>query len=86
MPAAVWLGDSYRDLGERAKSRRWWGKACYRAQRLVEFNPATAYYWQGRALSALGDTAGAAQVYRRALSGQLLYPARSEVKQALKDL
>lgn len=84
VPAAVWLGDSYRDLGERAQSRYWWGEACSRALGLLEFNPATAYYWQGRALSALGDAAGAAGAYRSALSGQLLYPARAEVKEALK--
>lgn len=84
--AAVWLGESYQALGDEHRSRKWWEDACQRAQALMEFNPTTAYYWQGRALLALGDVRGARKAYRSALSGQLLYPARGEVKQALPDL
>ncbi|MBC6417388.1 MAG: hypothetical protein GDA44_00600 [Prochloron sp. SP5CPC1] len=36
-----------------------------RPQALMEFNPITAYYWQGRALFALGDVRGARKAYRR---------------------
>jgi tetratricopeptide (TPR) repeat protein len=86
VPAAVWLGESYQVLGESAISRRWWEEACHRANALMDYNPATAYYWQGRALSALGDGTGAKQAYRNGLSQQLLYPVRSEVMEALKRL
>ena len=84
--AAVWLGESYQALGHESKSRKWWQEAWDRAQALMEFNPTTAYYWQGRALLALGDVRGARKAYRSALSGQLLYPARGEVKEAMPDL
>lgn len=84
--AAVWLGESYQALGHESKSRKWWQEACDRAQALMEFNPTTAYYWQGRALFALDDVRGARKAYRSALSGQLLYPARGEVKEAMPDL
>lgn len=86
VPAAVWLGESYQALGDERCSRRWWEEGCLRAKTLMEFNPATAYYWQSRALSALGDGTGAKQAYRNALSEQLLYPARGEVKAILKGL
>ncbi|MGB7444878.1 MAG: tetratricopeptide repeat protein, partial [Coleofasciculaceae cyanobacterium] len=84
--AAVWLGESYRVLGDEPKSRKCWEQACERAKALMEFNPTTAYYWQGRALLALGDIRGARKAYRSALSGHLLYPARGEVRQSLPDL
>lgn len=84
--AAVWLGESYQALGDERRSRKWWEEACDRAKALMEYNPTTAYYWQGRALLALGDVRGARKAYRSALSGQLLYPVRGEVKQALPDL
>ncbi|HEY9834086.1 MAG TPA: tetratricopeptide repeat protein [Stenomitos sp.] len=86
VPAAVSLGESYRVLGEEAKSRRWWGEAFERAKELMDFNRAIAHYWQGRALEGLGDVTGACCAYRIALSRQLLYPARGEVKEALKQL
>lgn len=84
--AAVWLGESYQVLGDDGVSRRWWEEACQLAQKLMEFDPVTAYYWQGRALSGLGDGLGAIKAYRTALSQELLYPARGEVKEALKRL
>ena len=52
----------------------------------MEFNRAIADYWRGRALAGLGDVMGASEAYCVALSRQLLYPARGEVKEALKRL
>ncbi|MFN6499292.1 MAG: tetratricopeptide repeat protein [Nostoc sp. DedQUE01] len=86
VPGLVWLGESYRMLGNNAASRRYWQEACLQAEELMEFDPATAYYWQGRALEQLGNELGAMEAYRNALSQQLLYPAHGEVKQALKWL
>lgn len=86
LPAVAWLAESYRELGEEAKSRRWWEAALHLAKTLKEFNPVTADYWQGKVLLALGDRSGAKQAYRKALSEQLFYPARSEVKDVLKHL
>lgn len=86
VPAAVWLGESYRVLGEEDKSRQWWEEACEGAKELMKLNRATAHYWQGRALAGLGDVMGASQAYCIALSRQLLYPAHGEVKEALRRL
>jgi tetratricopeptide (TPR) repeat protein len=84
--AAVWLGESYQVLGDVINSGKWLEIGCDRAQKLMEFNPAAAYYWQGRALEKLGDRIGAVLAYQTVLSQHLLYPARSEVKEALKKL
>ena len=81
---AVWLGESYRVLGDDAASRRWWEEACRLANELMEFDPAMAHYWQGRALLGLGDVTGAMQAYKSALSRRLLYPFRGEVEEVLK--
>ncbi|MGK7876735.1 MAG: tetratricopeptide repeat protein [Xenococcaceae cyanobacterium] len=86
VPAAVWLGESYQALGDDANSRGWWEEASGRAKELMDFNPGTAYYWQGRALEALKDVKGARQIYRTALRQHLLYPAHREVYEALKRL
>ena len=86
VPAAVWLGESYRVLGEEEKSRDWLEKGCVGALELMSFNPAVAHYWCGRALSGLGDVAGAVQNYRNALSRHLFYPVRGEVKEGLEGL
>ena len=86
VPAAVWLGESYRVLGDVGASSRWLkvaGKGC---QELRAFNPAIADYWLGRALVGLGDKLGAIQAYESALSQQLLYPARGEVEKILQRL
>jgi len=83
---AVWLGESYRVLGDDAASRRWWEEACRLANELMEFDPAIAHYWQGRALLGLGDVKGAMQAYKSALSRRLLYPFRGEVEEVLKRL
>ncbi|MCC5627373.1 tetratricopeptide repeat protein [Nostoc sphaeroides CHAB 2801] len=86
VPAAVWLGESYRELGDDGVSRRWCQEACVQSHQLKPFNLATADYWQGRALEGLGDTFEAIAAYRSALSQQLFYPARGEVKEAVKRL
>jgi tetratricopeptide (TPR) repeat protein len=86
VPAAVWLGESYQALGDERRSRHCWEDASHRAKELMEYNSTAAYYWQGRTLLALGDETGAKQAYRSALTQQLLYPARGEVKEALKNL
>lgn len=86
VPAAVWLGESYRVLGEEERSRKWWKEACEGAKELMKLNRATAHYWQGRALAGVGDVAGATLAYSVALSGQLFYPMREEVQEVLKGL
>ncbi|MEG5017751.1 MULTISPECIES: tetratricopeptide repeat protein [unclassified Microcoleus] len=86
VPAAVWLGESYRVLGEEEKCRGWLEKGCVGALELMSFNPGVAHYWCGRALSGLGDVAGAVQNYRDALGQHLFYPARGEVKEGLESL
>jgi len=86
VPAAVWLGESYRVLGDAGASQRWWKVACQGCQKLRAFNPAVADYWLGRALLGLGDKLGAIQAYESALSQQLLYPARGEVEKTLRRL
>ncbi|MCC3593480.1 tetratricopeptide repeat protein [Microcoleus sp. PH2017_28_MFU_U_A] len=86
LPAAVWLGESYRVLGDVGASKRSWKAACEGCQELREFNPASADYWLGRALVGLGDRLGAIQAYESALSQQLLYPNRGEVEKTLRRL
>ncbi len=86
VPAAVWLGQSYRVLGDVAASKQWWEAACEGCQELRAFNPAVADCWLGRALVDLGDRLGAVQAYESALSQQLLYPARREVEKFLNGL
>jgi tetratricopeptide (TPR) repeat protein len=84
--AAVWLGEGYRGLGDEVASRKWLEKACLFAQELMEFDPAMACYWQGRALLGLGDGREAVEAYRSGLSRRLLYPFRGEVEEAVKRL
>ena len=86
VPAAVWLGESYRVLGDVGASKRSWEAACEGCQELRAFNPAAADYWLGRALVGLGNKLGAIQAYQNALSQQLLYPARGEVQKTLQRL
>jgi len=86
VPAAVWLGESYRVLGDVGASKRWWKVAGEGYQELRAFNPAMADYWLGRALVGLKDKLGAIQAYESALSQQLLYPARGEVEKTLQRL
>jgi tetratricopeptide (TPR) repeat protein len=83
--AAVWLGESYRGLGDEVASRKWLEQAC-QFRELMEFDPAMAGYWQGRALLGLGDVTEAVEAYRSALSRRLLYPFRGEVEEAVKRL
>ncbi|MCC3424184.1 MAG: tetratricopeptide repeat protein [Microcoleus sp. PH2017_01_SCD_O_A] len=84
--AAVWLGESYGVLGDEVASRKCLEKACQFAQELMEFDPAMAGYWRGRALLGLGDVREAVEAYRSALSRRLLYPFRGEVEEAVKRL
>jgi tetratricopeptide (TPR) repeat protein len=84
--AAVWLGESYRGLGDEVACRKWLEKACQFDRELMEFDPAMAGYWRGRALLGLGDVTEAVEAYRSALSRRLLYPFRGEVEEAVKRL
>ena len=85
-PAAAWLGESYRALGDEAKSRAWYEESVHHTLKLTAINPAIAHYWQGKALEGLGDMPGACQAYRTALRHYLLHPARREVKQTMISL
>jgi tetratricopeptide (TPR) repeat protein len=68
VPAAVWLFESYRLLGDEVASRKWRGEASERSHQLMEFDPVMAAYWQGRLLEGVGDLTGAIQAYRTTLS------------------
>ena len=85
-PAAVWLGESYRIIGDEAKSRAWYEESVHQALELTAINSAIAHYWQGKALEMLGDIPRARQAYRTALRHHLLPPARREVKQTMRSL
>jgi len=86
VPGLVWLGESYQVLGEAEASQRYWEAAGEGCRELQAFNPAVAAYWLGRALVGLGERVEAIQVYDRALSQQLLYPARGEVEKIMRRL
>lgn len=86
VPAAFWLGESYRVLKNAKASKRWWEVAAQGCQELRLFNPAVADYWLGRVMMGLGDKSGARQAYKGALSQQLLYPVRGEVETILERL
>lgn len=84
--AAVWLGESYQALGNEGVSRKWLEKACDLAEELQFFDPIIASYWQGRGFEGLENFIDAAEAYSSALSGQLLFPIRGEVKAAVKRM
>jgi len=86
VPGLVWLGESYRELGDAGASQRCWEVAAEGCQELRAFNPAIADYWLGRALAGLGERLGAIWVYQSALSQQLLYPDRGEVEKIIQRL
>jgi TolA-binding protein len=86
VPAAFWLGESYRVLKNAKASKRWWEVAAQGCQELRLFNPAMADYWLGRVMFRLGDKSGSRQAYKGALSQQLLYPVRGEVERILEKL
>ncbi|MDB9475908.1 tetratricopeptide repeat protein [Dolichospermum circinale] len=86
VPAAFWLGESYRVLKNAKASKRWWEVAAQGCQELRLFNPAMADYWLGRVMMGLGDKSGARRAYTGALSQQLLYPVRGEVEGILEKL
>ncbi|WP_293355647.1 MULTISPECIES: hypothetical protein [unclassified Microcoleus] len=86
VPAAVWLGESYRVQGDVGASKRCWEVACEGCQELRAFNPAVADCWLGRALVGLGDRLGAIEAYESPLRQELLYPNRGEVEKIVKRL
>ncbi|MCE2905291.1 MAG: tetratricopeptide repeat protein [Anabaena sp. CoA2_C59] len=86
VPAAFWLGESYRVLKNAKASKRWWEVAAQGCQELRLFNPAMADYWLGRVMFRLGDKSGARRAYTGALSQQLLYPVLGEVQTILEKL
>jgi TolA-binding protein len=86
VPAAFWLGESYRVLKNAKANKRWWEVAAQGCQELKLFNPAMADYWSGRVMFRLGDKSGARRAYTGALSQQLLYPVRGEVEGILEKL
>ena len=51
--AALWLGESYQKLGSDLASQKWLQKAIQKAEKLTEFEPVKANYWQDRALAGL---------------------------------
>lgn len=79
IPAAMWLGKSYRFLEDEKNSQHWWHTADYHAQKLTEFNPSLGNYWRGKALQALGQKEQATELFQKALAQQLPYPARQEI-------
>jgi tetratricopeptide (TPR) repeat protein len=85
-PAAMWLGESYRALGDEAKTLVWYEESVRHALKLTAINRAIAHYWRGKVLAALDDIPRARQAYRTALRHHLLHPARREVKQTMRSL
>lgn len=85
-PVAGWLAESSSVIGDEINHRHWWKVAAHNAHQMVDFDPAIAYYWQGRASAALGNTTQARQAYHKALSQQLLYPANKEIQEILTCL
>ena len=86
LSAAAWLAESYRALGEDAIARQWWEETQRRSQACMNFHPTNALQRSGRALEELGDRTQAVEAYRKALSLQICYPARTEVEEALERL
>ena len=79
IPAAMWLGKSYRVLKDERNSQHWWHTADYHAQKLTKFNPSLGNYWRGKALQALGQKEQAAELFQTSLEQQLPYRARQEI-------
>ncbi|NEO98205.1 MAG: tetratricopeptide repeat protein [Symploca sp. SIO2E9] len=86
LPAAGGLAESSKVIGDEVNHQHWWTVVASNAGKLADFDPALAYYWQGRASAALGDKTKARQAYHHALSQHLLYPAEEEVKESLSCL
>ncbi len=84
-PVAGWLAESSNAIGDEINYQYWWKIAANCADQMVNFDPTIAYYWQGRALAALGNKTQAKQAYQQALSQHLLYPADMEIKGILKS-
>jgi hypothetical protein len=60
-----------------------WTQAIRLARQLRLLQPVLAYYWQGKALLALGLRANAQQSLHMALQQHLFDPARQEVQNIL---
>ncbi|MDJ0599503.1 MAG: tetratricopeptide repeat protein [Crocosphaera sp.] len=46
---AAQLGENYQKIGENSPSRSWWSLTAYHAQKMRDFHPTFATYWQNRA-------------------------------------
>jgi len=77
-PAALWLGDCYRALGDNTSARACWERAHHLALQLSSDHAALSHYWQGKAGLALGHSEQAQQAFQAALHQHLFYPARRD--------
>ncbi|NEQ50679.1 MAG: tetratricopeptide repeat protein [Leptolyngbya sp. SIO3F4] len=84
--AAVWLGESYGALEQKASWQKWLQRAVQLSED-AEGDCAISHYWHGRALYGLGEMARASKVYQQALTHHLPYslatdyPANSAIAQ-----
>lgn len=83
---ALWLGRSYRGLGDESQARKWFEEVVPHAQKDIAFDPMDGYWYLGQALEALGDFPEAIQAYQSALEHHLWYPLNREVEAALERL
>lgn len=81
VPIALWLGESYDQLGDRSNAQHWWEIAAEHALAIIPFHPAVAHYWYGKAMEYLGDRAEALSVYQTALDLHIFYPTQGEIEQ-----
>jgi TolA-binding protein len=85
-PAALWLGDCYRALGDDASARAWWERAHHLALQLSSDHAALSHYWQGKADLALGHPERAQKAFHTALLRHLFHPARRDAISRLDAL
>jgi RNA polymerase sigma factor (sigma-70 family) len=85
-PAALWLGDCYRALGDNTSARAWWALSYHAALQLSSDHAALSHYWQGKAGLALGHSEQAQQAFQTALHQHLFYPARRDATAWLDTL
>ncbi|MGK7956436.1 MAG: tetratricopeptide repeat protein [Crocosphaera sp.] len=55
---AAQLGENYQKIGETKPSHSWWNLTAYHAQKMGNFHPTFATYWQNRANQALEKSHG----------------------------
>jgi tetratricopeptide (TPR) repeat protein len=79
---AVWLGESYGALKQKADCRQWLQLAV-QLSKDADGNCAINHYWQGRALYGLGEITRARKVYQQALKHHLPYSLAIEVSKLL---